>query len=279
VTRLPNFIYIGPDKAGSSWLHDVLIEHPQVFMTPAKDLYFFDRYFDKGVDWYAAHFERVGDQPIVGEVCQDYLFHPEAAGRIEQTLDSPRFMVTLRDPVERAFSSYLYMLKMGQHPGSFGDAVRSRPELLEHGRYGSGLDRFADRFGDDSVYVAVFDDLGADPQKFVSDLLGWLGIDPFELTEELLATRLPASKARSALAARMARGAADWVRERNGAEIVGRVKRTALVQRVLYRPLKEKPGIDPADSEFIRAALDGEMARVESRFGVELRNRWGWPPA
>jgi hypothetical protein len=171
------------------------------------------------------------------------------------------------------------MLKMGQQPGTFGEALRSRPELLDHGRYGSGLDRFAERFGDDSVYVAVFDDLGADPQKFVSDLLGWLGVDPFELTDELLATRLPASKARSAFAARMARGAADWVREHNGAEIVGRVKRTALVQQVLYRPLKEKPGIEPADSEFIRAALDSEMASVESRFGVELRSRWGWPDA
>jgi hypothetical protein len=168
------------------------------------------------------------------------------------------------------------MLKMGQQPGTFGQALRGRPELLDHGRYGSGLDRFADRFGAESVYVAVFDDLGADPQKFISDLLDWLGVDGFELTDELLATRLPASKARSAFAARMARGAADWVRERNGAEIVGRVKRAALVQRVLYRPLKEKPGIEPEDSAFIRAALDGEMARVESRFGVDLRARWGW---
>jgi hypothetical protein len=279
VTRLPNFIYIGPDKAGSSWLHDVLIVHPQVFMTPAKDLYFFDRYFDKGIEWYAAHFERAGDEPIVGEVCQDYLFHHEAAARIEQTLESPRFMVTLRDPVDRAFSSYLYMLKMGQQPGTFGEALRGRPELIEHGRYGSGLDRFADRFGSDSVNVAVFDDLGADPQKFIADLLDWLGVEPFELTDDLLATRLPASKARSALVARIARGAADWVRERDGAEIVGRVKRAALVQRVLYRPLKEKPGIDPADSAYIRAELDGEMARVESRFGVDLRARWGWQAA
>jgi hypothetical protein len=275
-TRLPNFLYIGPDKAGSSWLHDVLIEHPQIFMTPAKDLYFFDRYFDKGLDWYAAHFAKAADEPIVGEVCQDYLFHPEAAERISRTLVSPRFMVTLRDPIDRAFSSYLYMLKMGQQPGSFGDALKGRPELLEHGRYGSGLARFADRFGDDSVYVAVFDDLGADPRRFISDLLDWLGVEPFELTDELLEARLPASKARSAAIARMARGAADWVREHNGAEIVGRVKRAPLVQRALYRPLKEKPGIDPADAAHIREQLDDEMAAVESRFGVALRSRWGW---
>jgi hypothetical protein len=276
VSRLPNFIYIGPDKAGSSWLHDVLIEHPQVFMTPAKDLYFFDRYYDKGVDWYAAHFEKATDEKIVGEVCQDYLFHPQAAERIEEVLDAPKFMVTLRDPVDRAFSSYLYMLKMGQQPGTFGEALRSRPELIEHGRYGAGLDRFADRFGTPSIYVAVFDDLGADPVAFIANLLAWLELEPFELTDELLATRLPASKARSPLVARLARGAADWTREHNGAEIVGRVKRAAFVQKVLYRPLKEKPQMDPADADFIRSELDADLARLESRFGVDVRARWGW---
>jgi hypothetical protein len=51
------------------------------------------------------------------------------------------------------------------------------------------------------------------------------------------------------------------------------------VQRVLYRPLKEKPGIEAEDSAFIRAALDDEIARVESRFGVELRTRWSWQAA
>lgn len=279
MTRLPNFLYIGPDKAGSSWLHDVLIEHPQIFMTPAKDLYFFDRYYDKGVDWYASHFEKATDERIVGEVCQDYLFHPEAAARVEAVLDSPRFMVTLRDPVDRAFSSYLYMLKMGQQPGSFAEAVETRPELIDHGRYGSGLARFADRFGDDSVHVAVFDDLGPDPQGFIDRLLDWLGVDPFPLTDDLLAARLPASKARSALIARLARGAADWTREHNGAEIVGRVKRAPVVQKVLYRPLKEKPQLDPEAAAVIRAALDDEMAQVEKRFGVDLRDRWGWSQA
>jgi hypothetical protein len=275
-TRLPNFLFIGPDKAGSSWLHDVLIEHPDIYLTPAKDLYFFDRYFDKGVDWYAHHFTKAAEQKIVGEVCQDYLFHPEAAERISQVLQAPRFMVTLRDPVDRAFSSYLYMLKMGETPGTFAKALATRPELLDHGRYGTGLARFADRFGDDSVYVAVFDDLGADPRSFIERLLSWLGVAPFELSDELLSARLPASESRSAILARLVRRASVWTRERNGAEIVGRVKRARLVQQVLYRRLEEKPQLLPADVALIRTALESELVLVEERFGVDLRRRWGW---
>ncbi len=56
----PNFMYIGPDKAGSSWLHEVLLIHPQVYMPVAKDLYFFDRYYDRGMSWYLSQFEGAG---------------------------------------------------------------------------------------------------------------------------------------------------------------------------------------------------------------------------
>lgn len=79
----PNFIYIGPDKAGSSWLHEVLLTHHQVFMPPAKDLYFFDRYYDRGLGWYLGQFAgATSDQSVVGEVCQDYLFSSQAPLRI-----------------------------------------------------------------------------------------------------------------------------------------------------------------------------------------------------
>jgi hypothetical protein len=277
--RLPNFMYIGPDKAGSSWLHEVLIRHPQVFLTPAKDLYFFDRYFDRGLDWYAAFFAKAGDEPIVGEVCQEYLFEPAAPGRIRSTLGRPRFMVTLRDPVERAFSSYLYMHRIGERPGAFGEALRTRPILLDHGRYATGLGRFADEFGEDAIHVAVFDDLVADPSSFVQALLRWLGIEPFDIPDDLLAARLPAAEARSRLVARGVRDLAAWARDHNGAELVGRIKRAPLVQRALYVPMQEKPQVDPRDAAFIRAELDAELRLVEARFDVVLRDRWGWAGA
>jgi hypothetical protein len=76
--------------------------------------------------------------------------------------------------------------------------------------------------------------------------------------------------------ARFARAAADWTRERNGAELVGRVKRSPVVQKVLYRQLAEKPRVDPDDAARLRELLDDDLRRVEERFGVNLRQRWGW---
>jgi Sulfotransferase family len=274
----PNFIYIGPDKAGSSWLHEVLIRHPSVFMPPAKDLYFFDRYYSRGMSWYLDHFAGAGPQhTVVGEVCQDYLFHPESPARIRESLDDVRFMVTLRDPAERAFSSYLYMLKQGETPGTFLEALATRPELLEHGRYATSLQRFEETFGENSIYVAVFDDLVQDPQRFIDRLLAWLGVAPMALPDDLLEARLPAGKARSVLLSRIARRGSDFVREHNGETLIGHVKRSALVQRTLYRRLgADKPTMTPPERAAVCAALAPEIVALDARYGLDLADRWGW---
>ena len=277
MSRLPNFLYVGPDKAGSSWLHEMLIKHPDVYLTPAKDLYYFDRYYDRGPAWYAAQFREARGETIVGEVCQDYLFHPEAAARIHATLGPVKVMVCLRDPVERAWSSYLYMRKHGIGPDTFSEALRSRPELLEHGRYASGLGRFLELFPREMVHAALFDDLVADPQAFLDAVTGFLGIDSMPLTPSDLEARLPAARARSVVLAAAARRSADWVREHDGARLVGRVKRSPLVQRALYRPLdRQTVRPDAADVRAVRSALAPEVDSLARTVGLPLHEAWGW---
>ena len=277
MSRLPNFLYVGPDKAGSSWLHEVLLKHPDAYLTPAKDLYYFDRYYDRGPAWYAAQFREARDEAIVGEVCQDYLFHPQAAARILETLGPVRVMVCLRDPVDRAWSSYLYMRKHGIGPETFAEALRTRPELLEHGRYATGLDRFLAVLPREMVHVALFDDLVADPQRFLDGVTTFLGIDRLPLDGKDLAARLPAARARSVRVASVARRSADWVREHDGATLVGHVKRSPLVQRALYRPIDRqvvRPHGD--DVRAVRTALAGEIEALERAHGLPLREAWGW---
>ena len=52
----PTFLHLGPGKAGSTWVHETLLTHPEVYLTPAKDLYFFSRYYDRGRQWYVNQF-------------------------------------------------------------------------------------------------------------------------------------------------------------------------------------------------------------------------------
>lgn len=277
--KLPNFVYIGPSKAGSTWLHEVLVKHPQIFMTEAKDLYFFDRYFERGVGWYLSHFRDARpEHAVIGEVCQEYLSCAEAPARMRQVLGPDvRLMVTLREPVARTFSGYLYMRKHNVFAGSFRQAMETRPGMFAHSSYATLLSRYLAYFDNSQIYYGLFDDLVESPQRFIDGLLDWLQVDPMPLGTSLLAARLPASRARSKHVAGAVKQAANWAREHRSTSLIGHVKRSPLVQRALYAPLDDKPSPSEEDAAYMRARMLPEVLRLEEMVGIDLRARWKWP--
>jgi hypothetical protein len=276
---LPNFLHIGPSKSGSTWLHEVLIGHPEVYLSQAKDLYFFNRYYDRGPGWYRTQFRSAQrEHKIIGEVCPDYLSCAEAPERIHTALGPDvRLMVTLREPISRAFSSYLYLAKHGEAATTFRDTTKTSPELLEEGRYATHLHSYLRYYGRESLYIGLFDDLQADPQAFLDGVTDWLGVTRLPLSAEQLEAQLPASKARWLPLAMAAKHGANWVRRHDGAGLVGSLKRSTLVQRMLYQQLgADKPEMAPEDVAFMHEQLDSEIAALDREFGLDLRRRWGW---
>ena len=276
---LPNFLHVGPSKSGSTWLHEVLIGHPQIYLSQAKDLYFFNRYYDRGPGWYREQFRGAQrDHKVIGEICPDYLSCPQAPERIHACLGPDiRLMVTLREPISRAFSGYLYLRKHGLAAPTFREATKTAPELVDEGRYATHLRSYLQYFKQERLHVALFDDLQATPQAFLDATTDWLGVTRQELSAAQLRARLPASKARWLPLAVLAKRGANWVRRHDGADIVGGLKRSAMVQRLLYQPLgDDRPEMPAEDVAFMHEQLDAEIAGVESEFGIDLRRRWGW---
>lgn len=277
---LPNFLFVGADKAGSSWLHAVLTHHPEMFIAPEKDLYFFDRYFDRGTAWYARHFANATRRhAVIGEICHDYLYSEAAAERIVATLPDIRIMACLREPISRAKSSYLNMQRHGWVSTDFGAALDDHPHLLDHGRYGTHLARFAALLPRDRIYLGYFDDLQSDPQGFLDGILGWLGLPPLALDGQQLRPVRRASSARNAPVARFVKAAAVVAREAHLERLVGAVKSTAVVDRLLYRPLPRDRADElssPTIDRRIRRELAPDLQRCERQFGIDLIRRWRW---
>ena len=69
---VPDFLYVGTSKAGSTWLFNALSVHPDVWLASNKGLYYFDAHFDRGPDWYRQQFEGA-DGLSVGEFSHSYL--------------------------------------------------------------------------------------------------------------------------------------------------------------------------------------------------------------
>jgi hypothetical protein len=211
-------------------------------------------------------------------VSPDYLAHPQAAERILTCLGPDvRLMVTLREPASRAFSAYLHLRRHGLTAPTFIQTARETPSLLDDGRYTTNLRRYLDLFDRKVLHLSVFDDLKADPQSFLDDTTEWLGVGRQIITPELLGAREPASSARWLPLATMAKHAANWGRTHDHADLVGRIRRSALVQRALYRRLGESgPVMSDDDVAFVREQLNGEIEGVEQEFGIVLRERWDW---
>ena len=275
---LPNFLFIGPDKSGSTWLQARLSTHPQVFLPAAKDTYFFGAEFGRGVDWYAAHFAKATPaQVVVGEICHDYLFDSQAADRILDLIPNAHLMVCLREPVDRAFSQYLNMLRNGWDLGGFSDAVAAHPEIIDNSRYGKHLAAYYARFPSEQILVTWFDELAADPQQFLDGVTAALHISRQELTEAERAPARAAAEPRSAVAARTVKRGAIIARQMGLAGLIGRIKSSDRVQKTLYRPMTgSAPALDASDTAQVRNLLDEDVRHLERLLGTDLRARWGW---
>jgi hypothetical protein len=277
--NLPNFLFIGPDKAGSTWLFRALKKHKSVYLPYAKELFFFDRFYEKGWSWYFDFFKDAGTaHQIIGEICHDYLFSRPACERIARDIPSAKLMVCLREPSQRAFSSYLYMIKQGRVSTDFETALQQVDELIDHGYYAKHLEKYLQQFPREQIYVAIFDDLAVNPQQFFDDICKFLGIEQIPLPEDLKEKALTAAKPRSRILAGVARRIGWQVRSLGMPGVVNRIKLSPLLNRVLYDVYshRDKPKMSPATLNHLRTVFYSEIQRLDSRLGLDLCNRWGY---
>ena len=104
--KLANFLVIANKRCGTSWLNYNLAAHPDIFMTQKKGVHFFDREFDKGLEHYAAAFAESTEEKCSGETEHAYFWNDEVPGRIHATLGNIPMILSLRQPVERAYSYF-----------------------------------------------------------------------------------------------------------------------------------------------------------------------------
>jgi hypothetical protein len=275
--RLPDFLYIGTSKAGSTWLFNTLAIHPQVHLASSKGLYFFDQHYDRGVDWYLDQFRGAGGARAMGEISHSYLSSPGAEQRIAELNPAMRLLVCLREPVDRAFSDYLDLVKNGQFGGSFEAALERYPRLIDRGRYASHLHRYSSIFSPELLSVQLFDDLRVDPQAYADATFDFLGVDRLQLPAAALKRRQPAGTARSRGLASAAKRASAVARQVGLRRLRSRVKRSVVVRQLLYRPYADdRPQLDPVVAEQLRRVFAPEVEALAPLLGVPVAARWGY---
>ena len=244
-------------------------------MSEPKETFFFSDEYDRGVEWFGQHFAHCSGEKRVGEASTTTMYTTEAPDRIYEVLGRPELIFVLRDPVERAYSEYLFFVHKGRIPAniSFSDVVfRKRSEyserILEMGCYEKFLGPFVDAFGCEKIEVVLHRDFRESPDSTLEELFRFLGLSqefrPNELAEHNV-TRSPASPTLYYWVRRCWHIVRDVVESRFP-EMTEEARQA--VRRVLFS--EEKPPMNQEARAFLQEFYAESTARLERRLGRDL---------
>lgn len=183
--ELLDFLGVGPQRTGTTWLYKTLRQHPSLYLPEVlKETKYFDRRFDRGQEWYARYFESSRDDQMCGEIAPTYFDVPEVPERVRRVAPSCDILISLRHPAERAFSLYLHHLRKGRVSRPFGEAVEQKPRILESGRYAAHIPRWRSAFGREQVHVLFLRDIKEHPQDVLDQICTWLEVDQMRLPSQ-----------------------------------------------------------------------------------------------
>lgn len=187
--KLPDFVCVGAMRAGTTTLWAELRAHPEMFLPERKELHFFDRDFDHGIESYAAHFDTAPEGRIRGEVTPSYMYRDDWRRRLHETLPEAKLISILRDPVKRAWSHYRYSVRWGPEHLNFRRAIEAEPariardydslihfSYMTRGYYVDQLEALEALHGAEKLKVVFLDNLTRNRRETLEEIRTFLGL-------------------------------------------------------------------------------------------------------
>jgi hypothetical protein len=216
----PSFIILGARRCGTTSLYRYLTGHPQVLPALKKEVCYFNDHAANGDAWYRGHFPSIGEKwlieairgrPVItGEASPSYLSDPYLPERVYRLLPDVKLLAILRNPVDAAYSSYHFGLKLGAYTKEtvrFDRLVRDElaycaepegaallrrrdraavaerhPLLLARHIYVDQLRFWYDVFPQDAIKVVIFEEFMRNKARHLAEIFEFLGLRPYELT-------------------------------------------------------------------------------------------------
>ena len=175
-----DFLGLGAQKAGTSWIHACLYEHPQIAMPATKEVHFFSNHYAKGLSWYARQFPAGLTDQVMGEFSPSYFYHPDAPKRIYDYNPQVKLIICLREPVGRTLSAYRYAVQTGAIPPtmSLDTIIQTYPAYVEHSLYYGQIQRYLNYFKREQLLMMLYEDIASEPFRFMRDIYQFMGVDP-----------------------------------------------------------------------------------------------------
>ncbi|MEG4475681.1 tetratricopeptide repeat protein [Microcoleus sp. M2_C2] len=199
--KVPNFIIIGSQRCGTTSLYTYLAQHPQILTPIKKEMDFFSWHFDRGIDWYLAHFPPMpaGEQFVTGEASPSYFDCREAPERLYSLFPEAKLIVLLRNPVDRAISQFYRLTALNWEARSLDRAISDEIERLNQnpeyiigeepgnylarGRYIEFIKNWRTFFPQEQLLILKSEDFYAGAATTVKQVLEFLDLPEYQLSE------------------------------------------------------------------------------------------------
>jgi len=182
---MPDFLIIGASRGGTSSLFKNLLQHPQIAAPSYKEVHFFNsnERYGYGIEWYKKQFPKVKKNGLLFEASPAYFTTPMSVERIYKHLPNCKFILLLRNPVDRALSFYARWDEICNPR----ELMAENPHhgIVETGIYEKGLRRWFNYFPRNRFLIIKSEDFFEDEKKIITQCFNWLNIEPIDIGDPL----------------------------------------------------------------------------------------------
>jgi hypothetical protein len=213
--NMPDFLIVGAARSATTTLFYYLDQHPDTSMSLVKEPHFFSFYshrphymelsrdrldayiyngFSYSIEDYSSLYKPMHASNMLGEASTSYLyFHEQVIKNVTalygQLANQIKIIILLRNPVDRAWSHFLFHKRNGRENLDFSTAVNPQCittrmnqgisynwDYLGFGRYYEQVKAYRDNF--DNVLVVLTEDFTRHPVGTVMTIMRFIGINP-----------------------------------------------------------------------------------------------------
>ncbi len=265
-----DFVCIGPQRTGTSWLHQVLSYHPDLCLPQdVKETMFFDRDYKRGINWYARYFSHRQPKQRCGEIGPTY-FDVDCVPEYIQLLNPDcKIIVNLRHPISRALSLYRHHLSKGRVKGSFSEATLQIPRIVEAGRYEKHISKWLSIFPQQQVAFVLIEDIECQPEAVLRDLCVFLEVKEIEMPyigyQKIGAATVP----KFPWLAQIAAQGATWLRTKR-LHRIAELGKAAGLKRIYSGGEKQLAELTPYEYRELWAQYEEDICFVERLLNRDL---------
>lgn len=291
----PNFAIIGAQKSGTTTLYEYLKQHPDIYMSKPKEPVFFadDKLYNKGFQFYInKFFKGYNGQKMVGEASTAYSYYIDLQKTVKRIFEfnkDMKLIYVLRNPIERALSSYWWNVRIFIETLTFEKALKleEKRENTTHildpwsykrkGLYFHVIQTYLKYFPKKNLYVVLLDDLKTSPQLTCNEIFNFLHVSKFQIKAIPKKNQNPSALPKNKLIylfirrPNMIMSAASFlITHTLGEKIKGRIDdyiNEKSLKSLQYPPMKE------STFDFLRDYYENDIKQLEKFLHIDL-NCW-----